>query len=87
MIWIDTNKEVIIEKEKINRAFTKTGLKVIFHFLLNDNQLNQTYREIANKAGVGLGNINYVINGLKENGYLVNLNDNHYKLTNKPGLL
>lgn len=87
LLWIDTNKEVIIEKEKINRAFTKTGLKVIFHFLLNDNHVNQTYRGIANKAGVGLGNINYVINGLKENGYLLNLNDNQYKLTNKRELL
>jgi hypothetical protein len=87
LLWIDTNKEVIIEKEKTNRAFTKTGLKVIFHFLLNDNHVNQTYREIANKAGVGLGNINYVINGLKENGYLLNLNDNQYKLTNKRELL
>jgi hypothetical protein len=86
-LWIDTHKEVMIEKEKINRAFTKTGLKVIFHFLLNDTHVNQTYREIAQITDVGLGNINYVINGLKENGYLINLNVNQYKLINKEELL
>lgn len=46
-LWIDTNKDFSVEKEKINRAFTKTGLKVIFHFLLNDDHVNQTYRDLA----------------------------------------
>lgn len=86
-LWIDTNKELILEKEKINRAFTKTGLKVIFHFLLDDNHVNQTYRDIARITGVGLGNINYVINGLKETGYLFKWNDTKYKLSNKESLL
>jgi len=86
-LWIDTNKDFITEKEKINRAFTKTGLKVIFHFLLNDDNVNQTYRDLANITGVGLGNINYVINGLKETGHLLKLNKTKYKLINKKELL
>jgi hypothetical protein len=86
-LWIDTNKDFNVEKEKINRAFTKTGLKVIFHFLLNDDNVNQTYRDLANITGVGLGNINYVINGLKETGHLLKLNKTKYKLINKKELL
>lgn len=86
-VWIDSNKDIKLEKEKLNRAFTKTGLKVIFHFLLDDNNINQTYREIAQKTQVGLGNINYVINGLKEEGYLVNLSKTSYQLINKKELL
>ena len=86
-VWIDTNKELIAEKEKINRAFTKTGLRVIFHFLLDDENVNQTYRELANITRVGLGNINYVINGLKEEGYLIKLNKTKYKLINKKELI
>lgn len=86
-LWIDTNKELKTKKEKTNRAFTKTGLKVLFHFLLNEDTVNQTYRELAHVTGVGLGNINYVINGLKENNYLVKLDKTRYKLVNKKELL
>ena len=86
-LWIDTNKDFNAEKEKINRAFTKTGLKVIFHFLLNDDNVNQTYRDLAIITGVGLGNINYVINGLKETGHLLKLNKTKYKLINKKALI
>ena len=32
------------------------------------------YCEIAAEAEVGLGNINYVMNGLKEMGFLIKLN-------------
>jgi hypothetical protein len=86
-VWIDANKDLKIEKEKINRAFTKTGLRVIFHFLLDDENVNQTYRELANNTHVGLGNINYIINGLKEDGYLIKLSKTKYKLINKKELL
>ncbi len=86
-IWIDTKKPIQNEKVKDNRAFTKTGLKVIFHFLLNENIINQTYREIASQTNVGLGNINYVINGLKEMGFLIKLDKDNYKLINKKELL
>jgi hypothetical protein len=34
-------------KGKGNRAFTKTGLKVVFQFLLKDKFVNMPYREIA----------------------------------------
>ena len=86
ILWIDTNKDVVVEKEKTTRAFTKTGLKVIFYFLLNDDNVNQTYREIADKTEVGLGNINYIINGLKEAGHLIKINNRKYKLTKKKEL-
>ena len=62
------------EKEKVNRAFTKTGLKVIFHFLLNEEIVNYSYREIARLAEIGLGNVSNVMNGLKQDGYLLKMN-------------
>jgi hypothetical protein len=86
-IWVDGNKSIESNRDKGNRAFTKTGLKVIFYFLLNEQFINQPYREIANRTDVGLGNINYVMTGLKELGFLLNLNKNEYKLTNKKQLL
>jgi hypothetical protein len=61
--FIDTNKAQVIRKETANRAFTKTGLKVLFHLLNDKNLINQTQREIAEIVGVGLGNIPQVIDG------------------------
>ena len=87
IIWVDTQKPVRIEKGKGNRAFTKTGLKVVFHFLLNENFINQPYREIARQTNVGLGNINNILNGLKELGFLIKLDQDQYRIINKKELL
>jgi len=70
-LWIDTNQKLETKKETGNRAFTKTGLKVLFYFLLNKDNVNHPQRLIAEQAGVALGNIPLVINGLKETGYLL----------------
>ncbi|MEQ8910341.1 MAG: type IV toxin-antitoxin system AbiEi family antitoxin [Vicingaceae bacterium] len=86
-LFIDTNKKEKLKKENTNRAFTKTGLKVVFHFLLNADLVNQTQREIAEIAGVGLGNIPQVINGLKETGYLLALNRKTYVWEHRKELL
>lgn len=87
LLWIDTNKTLPEEREKVNRAFTKTGLKVVFDFLRDETLINLPYREIANRAGIALGNVNYIMNGLKEKGFLLKMNKNTYKLTNKEELL
>lgn len=86
-IWIDTKKPIQLAKEKGNRAFTKTGLKVLFYFLLNENFINQPYREIARETNVGLGNINNIMNGLKEMGFLLKQDKDQNRLINKKELL
>lgn len=86
-IWVDSNKPITIKAGRNNRAFTKTGLKVLLHFLMNDNFLNMPYREIADLTGTSLGNVTNVMNALKEAGYLATLPSGGYKLTNKKLLL
>lgn len=86
-LWIEGQKIEKIRKVKVNRAFTATGAKVIYQFLINENFLNLPYREIAVKAGVALGNINYIINGLKEHQFLIKENNKRMKLINKRELL
>lgn len=86
-ILIDTNKDVRTSKETGNRAFTKTGLKVLFHFLLDKQLIHQTQRKIASGTGVALGNIPQVIAGLKETGNLLPLNRGHLVWENRKGLL
>ena len=87
LLWIDTNKTLPEEKEKINRAFTKTGIRVLFDFLRDETLINKPYREIANRAEIALGNVNYILNGLKEKGFILKMNKDEYKLTNKKDLL
>jgi hypothetical protein len=58
-------------EDQKNRAFTKTGIKVVFQFILNPTLLNLTYREMAEVAGVSLGTIPKVLEGLKEEGLIL----------------
>ncbi|RZK20109.1 MAG: hypothetical protein EOO43_11325, partial [Flavobacterium sp.] len=86
-IWLDLQKAALPYVEKTNRAYTKTGAKILFYFLLNEDLLNLPYREIAKLTGVALGNINYVITGLREQNFLLKLDQYRYKFQNKRELL
>jgi hypothetical protein len=86
-LWLDTQKPLLQEKDKLNRAFSKTGLKVIFQLLIDKDIINLPYRDIAKQTEVGLGNINYVFNGLKEMNFLVLLNKDEKLLNNKQALI
>ena len=86
-ILIDGNPPYQTEKEGSNRAFTPAGLKVVFHFLLYEEAINQTYRETADKTEASLGNIKNVMDGLKEAKFLLPKDEKDWMLTNKRALL
>jgi hypothetical protein len=86
-LWLDGQKTNKPEKANAGRAFAKTGLKVLFHFLIYEEWVNLTYREIAAKTGVGFGNINFIMTDLKEQGFLLPIDKRTYKLVNKKMLL
>lgn len=86
-LFVDANKPFKIRNEKSNRAFTKTGLKVLMQFLINPQLINRTHREIADMANVGLGNIPQIIEGLKETGYLIALDKKNYIWENLKDLI
>ena len=87
VILIDGKKNEEKENKVTNRAFTKAGLKVVFHLLLQEELINLPYRELAKKAEVGLGNINNVMTGLKDMGYVLQLDNKRKKLQKKNELL
>lgn len=60
-------------KAEINRAFEPAGLKVIFAFLTNPALVTAPYRDIAQQAGVALGTVGWIINGLKDAGFLMDM--------------
>ena len=87
IVWLDGQKPVQALTEKGNRAFTKTGLKVLFHFLLDEHLVQLRYREIAHITNVGLGNVNYIMNGLKELNFLIEVREQAFRMNNKIELL
>ena len=87
LVWIDTNKPIEIEEKFRNRAYTKTGLKVVFEFLNNQELIHLPYRHIAEIAKTAVGNVTNIIKGLKEEGFVFQLNKNEIILKNKKELL
>lgn len=86
-VWIEGNKPLKEEKPVPNRAFTKTGLKVIYVLLTQENAVQLPFREIAERANVALGNIPLVLAGLKEAGHLLQMDKKKVILQNKKELL
>ncbi|SIR23428.1 type IV toxin-antitoxin system AbiEi family antitoxin [Pontibacter lucknowensis] len=87
LFWLEHSKPLKQEKSLGNRAFTKTGLRAIFHFLRFEEDINLPYRTIAEITGTALGNVPNILKGLKEQGFLLPLNKKVYKLQNKKELL
>jgi hypothetical protein len=86
-IFIDGNKPVREMKPVTNRAFTKTGLKAVFHLLNDPLAITRTYRQLAEETGLALGNIKYVMDGLNEAGFILPLDKRKMVLKNKKALL
>ncbi len=87
VIFIDSNKPVDLAKETGNRAFTKTGLKIVYYYLTDEKWINQPQRIIARHTNTALGNINNVNFGLAKEGFLLKLDQTAKRLQNKDALL
>jgi len=86
-IWLDGFKHEEPEKPVTNRAFTKTGLKMVFYLMLNKEAINMPQRILANATGIALGNVKNVISGLAEAGYVLQVGKKRQILQNKRALL
>ena len=80
---VGKNLQGMLKTKTPGRAFQPKGLKVVYQFLTNEKILNTPYREIADKADVALGTIGWVINDLKQAGYLLEIKPKNRRLINK----
>ena len=87
LLKVEGKRKKYLQQEKYGRAFTKAGLKALLLFLTNENDINDTYREIAKNAGIAHGNVKLILEGLIEEGFALQLNEKELKLTNKEQLL
>ena len=75
------------ESDYSDRAFSKTGLQLVFHFLNDTNLVNSTYRNIRDKVNVSLDTISKTLKSLERQKYLLTVNKKERKLTRKEDLL
>ncbi len=63
----------IHKKEKNNqaKAFQEAGIKIIFNLLNNPNNLQLSYRELAELADVSIGSVSNVMNELQTQNFLI----------------
>lgn len=88
LLWIETQKPLDLKKgEPGNRAFTKTGLKVLFHFLIYPEWIKLSFREIAEKTGASLGNVSNILKSLEDSGFLLRKSKTELIWNNRKQLL
>lgn len=86
-IYIETNKDSPIFAKKTNRAFSKSGLKMIYQILVDPHILNKPYRYIGEASQVSTDTVRLVLKDLLRDKYIVKVNEKKFKLINKEGLL
>jgi hypothetical protein len=68
-IYITGQKGKII-KERPPRAFSPTGLKIIFLFLKKPEAVNWNYRDIGEATGAALGGVGWIMGDLRSSGFI-----------------
>lgn len=86
-IFIDGLKVPSFKPVVKEKAFTRTALILIFHFLNEESYLNATYRQIAEDYNIALGNVNKIFTALREQGFILKTGDKSFKLVNRRKLL
>ncbi len=86
-IHIEGKSAPTIPEKYKSRAFSKAGGAVVFQFLRDPQLVNEPQRLIAEYAGVSLGTIPKVFEGLQKEKFLIRLDKNKWELSNKEGLL
>src|ERR1035437_1667708 len=70
-IYITGQKAQKTEKTNQTRAFQETGIKLIFSFLANPDNLQLSYRELAEQTGIAIGSVSNVIKELEDLNFIL----------------
>lgn len=79
-LFIDTQKRVKLSDTESNTAFSKTGLKVIYQLLQNEEAIKWNYRRLGHLSGVSIDTVSRVFRELTRDKYLVKINDREFKI-------
>ena len=85
-VFINGQKAVSKPEMNKDKAFTKKGLVVVYHLLIDESLLNATYRIISEKTETSLDTVTKVLQSLRQQGFIVQVNDKTVRLTDKKRL-
>ena len=85
-IAIEGKKRTVNQEVLKDKAFTKTGMGLVFQYLCDESILQLPYRKIANLANVSLDTITKTNESLKQQGFIRQLTDKQIALTDKKRL-
>ena len=85
---------IYIERQRSNRPlgikkgrlFQPSGLQVLFTLLIDPNAVNVPYRNLAEKSGVALGTVGWVMRELRDKGFIELIGKRTYQLNNSEKL-
>ncbi len=86
LIYITGQKGQRKEKTNQTKAFQEAGIKIIFTLLSNPENLQLSYRELAELADVSIGSVSNVMKELEEQNFILKTKLKRV-LKNKPTLL
>jgi hypothetical protein len=69
-IYINDQKVFAQRKTSNSKIYTESGMRFIYSLFLEPGLLNNTYREIASKAEIALGNVGAIIDALEKEGFI-----------------
>lgn len=85
-IYVETPKTNRKKLKVGNRAFNKTGLKVVYELLIHPKSLNESYRYIGDAAKVSIDTVRRVIQELLREKYIVKVRPKEYQFLDRSKL-
>jgi hypothetical protein len=86
-LFINTEKGAPGTTDKGGKAFSKTGLKIIYALLSNGHVTETNYRNLAELSGTSIDSVGRVLRELISDKYLVKVSSRGYKIVDRKRLL
>lgn len=85
-VFVSGQKSIKEPKVKQARAFQEAGIKLLFNLLTKPDNLQLSYRRLAEEVGISIGSVSNVINELEELNFILKTSSKRI-LKNKTDLL
>lgn len=85
-VFVSGQKSIKDNKVKQARAFQEAGIKLLFNLLTKPDNLQLSYRRLAEEVGISIGSVSNVINELEELNFILKTKSKRI-LKNKTDLL
>ena len=86
-LFINDQAVTLARQTAAGKNWAQSGLKFLFAIISEPDLLNATYRGMAEKAGIALGNIGILLNELRQAGFVKETESGHLILDNKEKLV